>query len=475
MSDHSVNRRGATEQNVGRRTTKGRGWRRLTLRTRLALLASLAVAVAVVAVSVVAYLTTSRTLLSQVDRSLVTQPRPQGHEPEELCQRREPYERFLLDIQVLEAGGSTCSPTPGGLPVSPADLAVAAGASQQALHDATGSDGAHLRIRTTPLDSGYALQEAYPLRDVDTSLRRLGIVLIVVSACGVVAAATAGLVIARTALAPVDELTGAAEHIARTQDLQVPIPVRGSDEIARLATAFNAMTSALARSRERQRQLVADASHELRTPLTSLRTNIELLQRSERTGRPLPERDRARLLADVNSQLVELGEIVGELVDLARDEPAVAPVDRLWVDEVVERAAERARPRNPGVPVVVVAERAGVTGRAPELERAVLNLLDNALKFSPPGSTVRAEVHPCPGGVEVSVLDQGPGISDADLPHVFERFWRSPSARSLPGSGLGLAIVADAVRRHGGQVRLERAEGGGTVARIRLPANTAPE
>ena len=177
----------------------------------------------------------------------------------------------------------------------------------------------------------------------------------------------------------------------------------------------------------------------------------------------------------MNSQLVELGELVGELVDLARDEPAVAPVERLWVDEVVERAAERARPRNPHVPVVVMAERTGVTGRAPELERAVLNLLDNALKFSPPGGTVRAEVHPCPGGVEISVLDQGPGVSDEDLPHVFERFWRSPSARSLPGSGLGLAIVADAVGRHGGQVRLERAEGGGTVARIRLPADIAPE
>ncbi|NUT94671.1 MAG: HAMP domain-containing histidine kinase, partial [Saccharothrix sp.] len=284
-------------------------------------------------------------------------------------------------------------------------------------------------------------------------------------------AAAAGTAVARTGLRPVQRLTEATERVALTGDLR-PIPVTGDDELARLTQRFNAMLGAVADSQERQRRLVADAGHELRTPLTSMRTNLELLLASERPDAPtLSDEDKSEIHADVRAQLDELTTLIGDLVELAReDAPQVVhePVDLV---EVVERALDRARRRAAAdVTFDVRLQPWALLGDSSALERAVLNLLDNAVKFSPSGGTVRLELRQVgDGSVALEVADSGPGIADADLPHVFERFYRSSEARTLPGSGLGLAIVKQAAERHGGAAYAGRAPEGGALFTLRLP------
>jgi two-component system sensor histidine kinase MprB len=224
------------------------------------------------------------------------------------------------------------------------------------------------------------------------------------------------------------------------------------------------MLGALAASRQQQAQLISDAGHELRTPLTSLRTNIEVLLRVKE----LPEPDRAELLKDVNSQLEEMTTLVGDVVELAREDEAQAEPIEIRLDSIVERAVERARRRAPAMTFDVELTRGSVRGQPILLERAVLNVLDNAVKWSPPSGTIGVRLYRQQVW-SLDVLDQGPGISPADLPHVFERFYRAASARSLPGSGLGLAIVQQVVASHGGHVEVKSPPGGGTLVHIELP------
>jgi two-component system sensor histidine kinase MprB len=261
------------------------------------------------------------------------------------------------------------------------------------------------------------------------------------------------------------------EQIARTEDLR-PLPVEGDDEIARLATAFNQMLTALAASRDRQRRLVADAGHELRTPLTSLRTNIDLLSQADADdgrGGGLPPEARAELLDDVRAQIEELTTLIGDLVELARDEPLTHVVEPADLAEVVDRALQRVRRRAPGVTFDVSTAPWWVVGEPAALERAVTNLLDNAAKWSPADGTVTVRVA---GGV-LTVDDQGPGIAPEDLPHVFERFYRAKESRSMPGSGLGLSIVRQVVERHAGTVSAERRPEGGTRFTVVLPGSSS--
>ncbi|WP_254716311.1 HAMP domain-containing sensor histidine kinase [Actinomadura sp. WMMB 499] len=331
-----------------------------------------------------------------------------------------------------------------------------------------------MRVLTRPVRTGdgstAAVTFALPLDDVQDPLGDLALLMAAVAALGVLASAGAGLMTARAGLRPVDELTGTVEHIARTEDLDVRIPEEGTDEIARLGRSFNTMTGALAASRERQRRLIADAGHELRTPLTSLRTNIDLLLRADAAGRDLPEATRRTLLTSVKAQMLELSDLVGDLLELARPDQTGPVRETVALHDVVTRAVERARLRGPGLTVRHDTSPWYVPGDPASLERAVVNLLDNAVKFSPPGGAVDVRL----AGGELTVRDHGPGIPPEDLPHVFERFWRSPSARSLPGSGLGLSIVARSVTESGGTVVLEPADGGGTLARVRLPGTGRP-
>jgi two-component system, OmpR family, sensor histidine kinase MprB len=242
----------------------------------------------------------------------------------------------------------------------------------------------------------------------------------------------------------------------------------------RLARRFNAMLdrlgasqAALGASLRSQQRLIADASHELRTPVTSLRTNAEVL----REAHDLTQSEREALLGDVVAQAEELGALVADIIELARDGDPGATVEEVRLDRLVEEAVERAHRHAPGV-IFEMALAPCVVEAAPErLGRAVNNLLDNAAKHSPHGGVVEVRVV----GGELSVRDHGPGVDAADAPHVFDRFYRGAGARDRPGSGLGLAIVRQVAEARGGTVTVEDAPGGGALFRLSLPWRAADE
>ena len=443
------------------------------LRRRIAALVAMAVLGAVVLVSVAAWLVIQRQLTDQTDASLVREASAVTSGPVLDFNQISPVTGVALPLQAVYADGASTAPPSQklGLPVSSDDIAVARGQRGALLRDVT-VKGQHLRMITQPWASGIALQVAQDLSGQDEALHKLALLLFVVSGGGTALAAAVGIGVARAGLSPVRDLTAAAERVTQTDDL-APLTLTGrgahDDEVARLAGAFNTMLASLARSRDRQRQLVADAGHELRTPLTSLRTNLELLAREDpASGRVLAPEDRGRLLSDLTAQTAELTTLVGDLTAIARDEPGHSGTQPQDLDftEIVDRAVRRARLRAPQVTVVTDLHPCEVRGRPMMLERAVTNLLDNALKWSPPGGEVFVGLR----DGTVVVADQGPGIADEDLPHVFERFYRARSARELPGSGLGLSIVAQTAREHGGSVVAERAPEGGTLIRLTLPA-----
>ncbi|WP_329572542.1 sensor histidine kinase [Streptomyces sp. NBC_01361] len=467
--------------------------RALPLRSRLALLVAVAVAVAVAAVSVTCWVIVQKKLYAEVDDQLHSSGKTlQAGEITGLLQNcsqrpsdRPSALRSTSYAQLVKADGTPCvlPNSRGTVEVTSSDKAVARDPNPgvETYRNGTDTDGQPVRVVTVPVVlegpgqpvlAGNALLIALPLQDTQSTLNELALVLLLVSGIGVVGAGAAGLWIARSGLRPVDELTNTVEHVARTEDLTVRIPVEGDDEIARLSASFNSMTASLASSRDLQQQLIADAGHELRTPLTSMRTNIELLTRSDETGRAIPPDDRKALMASLKAQMTELAALIGDLQELSRTGLTAgdAPLKVVALHDTVRTALERAALRGPELKITSELAPWYVRAEPAALERAIVNLLDNAVKFSPPGATV--EVRLMRG--ELTVRDHGPGIPAEELPHVFDRFWRSPTARALPGSGLGLSIVARTVQNYGGEVALAAAEGGGTVAVLRLPGAPTP-
>jgi two-component system, OmpR family, sensor histidine kinase MprB len=322
--------------------------------------------------------------------------------------------------------------------------------------------GVHFRTYSEPVGDAV-LTLALPLTDVDQALKRLALILLLLTAGGVALAVALGGGVTAAAAAPVARLTEAAEAVRETGDLSLRIeePASREDELGRLAASFNAMLGALEVSVNSQRRLVADASHELRTPITSIRTNIDLLA----SGRPLADGDREQILRDVADQLEELTTIVNDLVELARDGEPELVATEVRLDDVVRDAVQRAERHARHVRYVVDAAPSVVVGDPGRLSRAVVNLLDNAAKWSPIGAEIDVTVR---DGV-VTVRDHGSGFATEDLPHVFDRFYRSAAARGTPGSGLGLAIVRQVAESHGGRVTAENAEGGGAIVRFEVP------
>jgi two-component system sensor histidine kinase MprB len=368
-------------------------------------------------------------------------------------------------VQIV-TGEGVIAPAGGPPQLRPDKRARAVASSGEgAYFDDVTLDGVHARVFTRALEPGVAIQAIQSVEDQDRAIKRVALIMAALGLGGVGLAGGLGLVVTRTATRPVRELSETAEHVARTRDLSRRIEARGGDELSRLAGSFNTMLEALERSMRSQRQLVSDASHELRTPLTSVRTNLEVLTRARGT---LPEPERARLLRDVNGQLDELSELVGDLVDLARDgAPDESPED-VRLDLLVGEAVARARRLHPGREIHAQLAETLVRGSPGRLDRAVSNLLDNAQKWSPPGTPIEVSVR----DAEVVVRDHGPGFSGEDLPRVFDRFYRAPSARGLPGSGLGLAIVRQVAEAHGGSVTAANADGGGAELRLALAAAT---
>jgi len=451
----------------------------MTFRTRLVLAATVAVVFAVLVASIASYFAASNALINSLDNSLTSRASTSINaalrDPRPLDQN----DFYGEDASVIPP---SCPASGDPLPVTDSVCAVATGRSKP-FFATVQVNGVPYRELVTPVPagilvstgagvqqfpSGGALQLATPLSGVNSQLTNLGLALTAVAIAGILLAVLLGWLVARTTLVPLDELTSAVEDVAATTDVSKRLDAGGPDELGRLRRAFNRMLAALERSREAQRQLVLDATHELRTPLTSLRTNLEVVRRIE----DLSPTDRSVLVDDVLTQMQELTTLIGDLAELSRGEQrheqaAALRLDQL-VDDAVAVAATHGRSRN--VTFELSAQPTWVKGHREGIARAVGNLLDNALKWSPDGAVVDVA---CAAG-EVSVRDHGPGIDPADLPHIFDRFYRAPAARALPGSGLGLAIVAQVAQADGGQVTAARAEGGGAVLVLRLPVVAEP-
>jgi two-component system sensor histidine kinase MprB len=439
----------------------------MSFRVRLTLLCVLAVAVTVVLASVVSYFAVSNRLHDQTDNSLRADAKRLAKLPNPeiaLAYFNLPTPSARDYLRVTSVDGSSKIPPdqPMAIPLRRIDVAIARGDVRFGIRDAV-VNGKHLRIASATAPDGRSVQFAKNVDDVDATITDLGTTLLIVGGLSICVAALLALLVARASLRPVTRLTRAAERVATTQDLAASIDVRRRDELGRLASSLNAMLAALDTSREQQRELIRDASHELQTPLTSLRTNVEVL-----AGRPgMPETERRRLLADVSQQVAELTALMDNLVELARDsDTPTEETAEIDFDRLVTDAIDRARLRAPDVTIELDLEPTRVEGRRHQLERAVVNVLDNACKWSPPGGQVDVRLR----NGTITVRDHGPGIDREDLPRVFDSFYRAPAARAMPGSGLGLAIVRRVVDAHGGSVALEPAPGGGTVARIHLPA-----
>jgi two-component system sensor histidine kinase MprB len=436
----------------------------VSFRTRLTIASAAAVALAILAASVAAYVLVRAELRAAVDDGLRHRAQqvlvPESGRLSEFGFEEPAFGGPAGYAQLVTEDGEAIRRPSAKVPLpTEGAVEVARGLRSTFLEDAT-VDGTHLRILTAPLAPGVAVQIARPLDEIDRTLERLALFLGLVSAGGIGLAALAGLLVARTALAPVRRMTETAEHVAATRDLSRRIQRVGGDELGRLAATFNAMLETLEKSVSAQRQLVVDASHELRTPLTSLRTNVEVLEQAN----GLPERERAAIMSDLKAQLIELTRLVEDLLELARSGEEQRTPENVQLDELVAEAVDRARVLARDVRFEAKLEPTTVQGVPRRIELAVANLLDNAAKWSPPGGRVLVEVR----DGEVRVRDEGPGIDEADVERVFDRFYRADSARGVPGSGLGLAIVRDVAEEHGGAVVAVNGQEGGAELRLRL-------
>jgi two-component system sensor histidine kinase MprB len=448
---------------------------RIQLQTRFTLVAAGAVAATALAITAVAFIAIRTDLENQIRQELTARastveraviklhgPIPDGWLPPHSGQvgLATPY------TQVITSAGETWAPRgdQGTLPPDSADLAVASGTKAGFFADRT-VDGIRVAVLTTPLRPGIALQVAESLSTTNLEVTSVGATLAVLSAVGIMAATVVGWAVARAGLAPVTRLASVAEQVTATGDPRRRVHVSRQDELGRLATSFNSMLSALEQSLTAQRRLISDASHELRTPLASLQVNVDLL--ADDPG--LPAAERQEVLARVADQVTELGRLVASVTELARGEVPSTGRDRVRLDEVAATALDAARRDWPKTEFCADMENCVVEGSAERLRVAIRNLLDNAAKFGPPGGPVQVRL----AGGSLTVRDHGAGIDPDDVPHIFDRFYRSLDARAVPGSGLGLAVVREIARGHGGTVRAEQALDGGTVMRLILPVSPA--
>ncbi|MEU8798597.1 HAMP domain-containing sensor histidine kinase [Spirillospora sp. NPDC048819] len=454
-----------------------RWWRRRSLRARLTVIAATAIAVSVfVAFQVGIELLnwelqdTAEDQLRADSRVLATNAERAGLAQVQLP----PYPGSGRLVRVILPDGSTRTPAgqPALPPVSEHAGRVAQGASAD-LMESDDSDGYFIYT----LRAGDGAVQVARVADDDSPITRFGLGMLLIGLLCVVGGAVVGRAVARTGLAPIDRLTAAAVRVAHTRDLDADIPDEGGGEIRRLIQSINDMLAALRDSRRAQRLLAEDAAHELKTPLTSLRLNVELLIRLDRRGTldsALPAGSRTRLLNDLGAQVAELSTLAAELTDLARGDVSDESTELLDLADVVVAAATRARSRVPDIEVALDVTSVWVSGRPAALQRAVLNLIDNAGKWSPADQPVQVRLRAEGASAVLEVDDAGPGIDAADVPRVFDRFYRADSARALPGSGLGLSIVQRVVDAHGGRATVARSARGGALLRVDLPAAAPP-
>lgn len=457
----------------------------MTISRRLALASAVAVAIAIAIASVGAYLAVRSKLRGEVDSSLrdralaAQQIAPGGPAPQAPPRgpgNQSPFGPVPVPdsvaarfggatgvIQFITPQGRAIAGPEGGprLPVSPASRGIAAGGGGTEVSDETVA-GDHLRVLTAPLPNGGAIQVARPLNEVDSVLSDLVVILAGITVAGVALAAVLGGAVSRASLAPVRRFTEQTEDVAGEGDLSRRLPDGGEDELGRLARTYNSTLDGLEASVDAQRRLVSDASHELRTPLATVKTNLEVMLRDPE----MSDQQRSEISADLVAQVDELTLLVEDVVELARRGEREPLSEEVALEQVVKRATAAARFQGTGVEFHSELEPFTLHGDPERLAKAVTNLLDNAVKWSPPGGAVQVDLH----GGQLVVRDHGPGIPPQDLPFIFDRFHRADGARKTRGSGLGLAIVRQVAEAHGAAVRAENAEGGGARLQISFPA-----
>ena len=443
----------------------------MNIRTRFALITSTIVLAIAVAVGLGAYGIASTQLHDQIDKSLQSRAVRLAELLDAPSFR--PGEMFGREVrdEILgtELDAITQIDIPGtgpigrqGNPVIPstsADVALSTAGTGFRYSSLT-ANSVNYRILTIATPDGTLVRVGKDTAIVDKSLGAMRTWFPVLALLSAFIAAVIGWLFASRVSRPIETLANTADSIARTQDLDRHIEVSGKDEVAKLATSFNTMLEALRGSLTRQRQLVQDASHELRTPLTSLRANTELLERAT-----LSEADKASILSDMRAEVDELSALSAELSALATDQRSTEELSTTDLAEIAEDIATRASRRTTSVVTVHTTNDTVVSARPQQLERAISNMVDNAVKFSDANSDIEIHV----GARRIEVRDHGPGISDADKAHVFDRFYRAASTRSMPGSGLGLAIVAQFAHDHGATVYVLDNPGGGAIVGLQFP------
>ena len=461
----------------------------MSLRLKIVLALVLLATCATAAVGVSSYISTRHELNEVVDRSLRDAaanpgqllrflgrgpgpgfgPGPAGFDPDldgDGVNAARPRVFDTVLAQIIGPDGTVIrSPASGALPVGDADRSVADGSYGGAVQprDVT-VEGEAFRMLTVPVQGGGAVQIARSARETERALAVIRTRTLLAVSLAIIGAMIIGWLIGRQVTRRLVRLTQAADDVAVTGRLDVEVPVSGSDETGRLGAAFNGMLGALARSKDQQQQLVQDAGHELRTPLTSLRTNVAVLRRMD----GLAPEARRQLVDDLDSETKELTALVNELVELATDRRDDEPEQEAELGALCEQAAARVR-RRTGRTIAVVADGSVVSCRPTAIDRAIVNLIDNAAKFSAAGHNAHSVIDVEVANGRLAVSDRGPGIPADDLPHIFDRFYRSVSSRSEPGSGLGLAIVRDIVESHGGTVFAVSRVGGGSTVGFTLP------
>ena len=420
----------------------------MSFRVRLTVLVALAIALTVTGASAAVWVVAKHELYKQLDRTLATQAQSGDHGP---------FGSGNQWTTTIRGDGDRTGQR--AIPITTRALAVIAGTHPGYTTNTTIQD---LRWRelVIPVEGGGAVIAIQPLDPTTKALDRIRFWILLVGGIGIAAAAALAAFVATAALRPVRRLTIAAENVAATGDLTERVEETGNDELGRLGRRFNGMLAALEESVGRQRRLVADASHELRTPLTAARTNVDLLREGK-----LPEVEQRRALDEASIELNALTSLVSDLVELARGEERKLRVEDVQLDELVEGVVERARSRAPRATFVTSLTPAKVRVDPVLLERAISNLLDNAVKYSPEGAPIEVIVREG----EVIVADHGPGVAAEDLPRIFDRFYRAAASRSKPGAGLGLAIVREAAEAHGGQATVESSPAGARF-KLTLPA-----
>ncbi|MFI9505604.1 ATP-binding protein [Nocardia sp. NPDC052566] len=431
------------------------------LRTRITLVAIIAVVAAILIIVVPSYRVVTPLIADQLDRGLsdradtVLAALAAGAP---LPPRPDTTEQLLLvdgTVRPLQPGREP-------LPVTEADLAVARTGQGVNATDID-IDGVGHGIVTKGRPGGGAVMVSQNFAEAERIDREFLWRTTGITALALAAAALACWLAIGRILRPIRRLADATEHIATTQDLGTTLPAADRGEVGELTRSFNTMLAALRFSRAQQQRLAEDAGHELRTPLTSVRGSAELLQRAH--GRLAPE-DEAQVLATLVQEAKALDELVRELVELAADQYAVEDPMPLALSDIAQDTAERFRRRTGRAITVLLDDPATVSARPRALARCVDNLVDNAVKFSPRDAPVDITVQ----RTSVTVRDHGPGIATADRAAVFDRFYRADRTRATPGSGLGLAIVHDIIATHGGTVRADNHPDGGAAVGFTLPA-----